>query len=194
MEMIPMLLSAGGAAAGAGAAGAAGAGASALSALSMGTSAISALSTFAAGQSQKRQDDLDAQSEQMAGTGELLNAQQKSNEISANYNQTVADQLAVSSAGGYDVSSGSVVAARSFAQSQAQRGLTTAFQNGQMLAAVRRARMFGLQAQGDQAATAGLVGAISKLAGSSLNFASLGGSGGGGVLPSGDTSGLTPGA
>jgi hypothetical protein len=173
MEMIPMLMSS--VAGAAGAAGAAGGASTALSALSMGTSAVSALSMFGQARQAKLAASIDATSEHIAGMGSLIDAQQKSNDISANYNQTVADQLAVASAGGYDVSSGSVVAARAFAQTQAGRQLTVVQQGAQLQASLRRARAMGIIAQGDQQATADTIGGIGKLIGAGMNLAQLGG-------------------
>lgn len=175
LALLPALAGGGGAAAGA--AGAASGAAGIMGALRVGTSMISGLSSFASGQAQKQQDELDAQTERLNATGELLDAQQKANAISDQYNQTVADQLAVASASGYDVSSGSVVNARQFAQTQADRQIAIVQQGGDFTAALRRARAFALQSQGQQAGQAGLMKGLVEGSQGLFDLASLGGPG-----------------
>lgn len=170
--------SAAGAAAGAGAIGATGAAASGLSLLSslrVGTSVISGLSSFASGRAQQEQDDFDAKNEQLNASNELLTAQQKSNDIQNQYNQTVADQLAVASASGYDVSSGSVVQARTFAQTQADTQTTIVRNGGDMNASLRQARAYALQTQGSQAFGAGIVKGLVGASQGLFDLARLGG-------------------
>lgn len=183
LQFLPSLFAAGGATTGASLGGAlasqaaagGGGGLDLLSSLRVGTSAISGLSSFAAGRAQQQQAELDAQTERLNASGELLDAQQKANAISDQYNQTVADQLAVASASGYDVSSGSVVGARQFAQTQADRQINIVRQGGDFTAALRRARAFALQAQGKQAAGAGLIKGLTEGAQGLFDLGSLGG-------------------
>jgi hypothetical protein len=166
------------AASGAAAAGASAAGASALTALSAGTSMISGLSAYAQGRQQAQALEDQAASERMAATGELTDAQQKATAIQNQYNQVVADQFAVASASGYDVSSGSVVAARQFAQTQADTQISIVQNGGQMNAALRRARAWQDQNAASLATESGAITAVQKVAQGLFDMASIGGGSG----------------
>lgn len=138
--------------------------ASTLSNLRSGSSVFSALTTYAAGREQSRQDELNAQSETMAASGELLDAQQKATAIQGAYNATVAQQQAVASASGFDVSSGSVQQARAWAQKTADTQTQIVNSNGQMNAALRRARAAAYTGQAQMDREAGFIGGLGQIA------------------------------
>lgn len=165
-----------GAAAGAvGLGGSAAAGSGVLSALRVGTSAVSALSTFAAGHAEANALRDEASNEQLNARAEFINAQEKANAITDEFNQTVAEQLAVTSASGIDVGSGSVREARRFAQSQADRQIGIARRGADLNAALRRARAASLRSQAGLTDFAALLGGASKVGDALFDTARLGG-------------------
>src|SRR5665213_1991483 len=100
--------------------------ANSLGLLRAGTSAISALSAFTMSSAQAQSLDMEAADENIAARGDYIQAQQKSNAINTAYNQVVGQQLAVASAGGVDVGSGSVQEAGRQARTKADQAITVA--------------------------------------------------------------------
>lgn len=159
----------------AGAAGAAGAGSGILSALRVGTSAVSALSTFASGHAAAQAQRDEAANEEINARAEFTNAMEKANAIGDEFNQTVADQLSVASAYGIDVGSGSVKAARTYAQGVAGRQIGIVRRGADLNAALRRARADSLRSSATLTEIAGVFGAGAKIGDALFDTARAGG-------------------
>ncbi|HZL00468.1 MAG TPA: hypothetical protein VFC47_11275 [Caulobacteraceae bacterium] len=155
--------------------------ANSLGLLRAGTSAISALSAFTMSSAQAQSLDMEAADENIAARGDYIQAQQKSNAINTAYNQVVGQQLAVASAGGVDVGSGSVQEAGRQARTKADQAITVAQTDAQTDASLRQARAGVLQASASITRTTGILSGISDIAKGALNFAQIGA-----PLPGGD--------
>lgn len=157
------------AAGGSGAAAAAG-GSKLLAGLRFGTSAISALSTFSQARAQAADLEADAFSQDLQARQEYIQAQEKATAIQRNFNQTVEDQQAAAAASGISISSGSVVAARQAAQTDADRQLTIARNGADLNAALRRGRAAALRRSASMTGSAGGIGGLTQIAGALIDM------------------------
>lgn len=126
---------------------------------SRGLSVLSSISEWAMTRQKMAAMDQEARDERMAGRQEFIQASQKVSAIDAEHNQLVGEQLAAATGMGIDVGSGSVVAAREQAQSDADRERRIIRSNADMNAALRRLRAANLSAS----AKAGRFGSTVKL-------------------------------
>lgn len=137
---------------------------------SRGMSILGSISEWAAARQKAGAMDQEARDERMAGRQEFIQASQKVNAIDAEYNSLVGNQLAAASAMGIDVGSGSVVAAREQAWSEAERERRIIRSSADLNAAMRRLRAANLNAS----AKASRFGATVKL-GLDLGALAMGG-------------------
>lgn len=145
-----------------------------LNGLRVGTSAVSALSTFAMGASQAAAMEREAFDEQLAARNEHTQAMQRATAIEADYNLVVGQQLAIASASGIDVGSGSVIEARRQARQDADRQIAITRTGADMNAALRRARARALQAGAGSTRLAAFGQAGAGLAGDYLDRRKVG--------------------
>lgn len=159
------LMAGGHAAAGAASAagGAAAGGSKLLSMLRVGTSAVSALSSFGQARQEAFAQRLEAGDEDMAARQEFIQATETASAIQRQFNRTVSDQLAVASASGIDLGSGSVVEARNDARTDAERQIGIVRNGAATNAAVRRGRASYLRGAAKATTEGGLLGGAVKL-------------------------------
>lgn len=136
------------------AAGMAGGGGSALGQIGAGMNAVSALSSYAMQSQNAGAMQSSAFDERLQATQEFIQAQQRANQIHAEFNRAVGAQMTTAAANGIDVASGSVLEARRSAQEQADQALSISRSTAEMNAALRmaRARMLAQSANTTQAA------------------------------------------
>ena len=107
---------------------------------SRGLSMLGSLMEYAGARQQAASLDQQGRDEEMAARGEYIQAAERVNAIDADYNRLVGDQLVASAAMGIDASSGSVVAAREAAQSDADRERKIIRNGAEVNASMRRVR------------------------------------------------------
>lgn len=112
---------------------------------SQGMSVVGSLMEYAGARQRAGAMDQEARDEEMAGRQEFITAAERVNAIDAQYNQLVGEQLVTASAMGLDAGSGSVVAAREAAQSDADRERRIVRQGAETQAALRRVRSLSLR-------------------------------------------------
>lgn len=129
------------------AAGAAGDGASGntLGGMSRGMSALGSIMEYAGARQQAASLDQGARDEAMAARSEYIQAAERVNAIDSEFNALVGQQLVAASSMGIDASSGSVIAAREAAQSDADRERTIIRNSAETNARQRYARSLGLR-------------------------------------------------
>lgn len=108
--------------------------------MSTGLSVLGSLSEYAGQRQQAAAMDQEARDERMAGRQEFIQASERVTQIDEAYNQLVGDQMVTAAAMGIDVGSGSVVAAREAAESDADRERRIIRNSAETNARVRFAR------------------------------------------------------
>lgn len=108
--------------------------------MSVGLSVLGSLSEYAGQRQQAAAMDQEARDEQMAGRQEFIQASERVTQIDEAYNQLVGDQMVTAAAMGIDVGSGSVIAAREAAESEADRERRIIRNSAETNARVRFAR------------------------------------------------------
>lgn len=146
-----------------------------LQAAKFGTTAISAISGYAMSQRQADAYRQEAETERLAASQDFLKAFQTSNGINQDLAGVTGAQDAAASAMGVDIASGSVRAARAYAQAQADRQLSVVRTDAATSAAQRRLRAAQLDAAAAAQGRAGLFGAFTKIAGAGLDWLAVGG-------------------
>lgn len=142
-----------------GAATAASSGSALLSSLRLGMTAVSALSGFSMARAQAEAQRTEAFGQDMQARQEFTQAQEKSTAIQRAFNETAENQLAIASASGISLTSGSVIAARNQARDVADRQVSTARDSATVNAMIRRANAAALRASASTTATGGLLSA-----------------------------------
>lgn len=127
--------------------------------MSKGLSMLGSVMEYAGARQQAASLDQSARDEAMAGRQEYIQAAERVNAIDAEFNQLVGSQLVAASSMGIDAGSGSVIAAREAAQTDADRERRIIRNNAETNAAMRRVRSLGLR----QAAKNARFGATLKL-------------------------------
>ncbi|MGQ3041444.1 MAG: hypothetical protein ACT6TH_14560 [Brevundimonas sp.] len=108
--------------------------------MSAGLSVLGSLMEYAGQRQQAAAMDQSARDEQMAGRQEFIQASERVTQIDEAYNRLVGDQLVTAAAMGIDTASGSVVAAREAAESEADRERRIIRNSAEANARVRFAR------------------------------------------------------
>jgi hypothetical protein len=108
--------------------------------MSRGLSVLGSISEYAAQRQQASALDQQARDEEMAGRQEYIQAAEKVSAIDDAYNRLVGDQIVTAAGMGIDVGSGSVVAARQAAQSDADRERAIIRNSAETNAKMRRVR------------------------------------------------------
>lgn len=108
--------------------------------MSTGMSVLGSLMEYAGQRQQAAAMDQSARDEQMAGRQEFIQASERVTQIDEAYNRLVGDQLVTAAAIGIDTASGSVVAAREAAETEADRQRRIIRNSAETNARVRFAR------------------------------------------------------
>lgn len=128
-----------------------------LGGLSRGVSVLSSISEFAEGRQKAAALDQEARSEMLASRQEYIVADQRVNEIDAEYNRLIGEQLATAGAYGIDIGSGSVVAAREAVRDEADGERRRLRQSADTNAKLRRSRSILLRGQAKTARAQGVL-------------------------------------
>lgn len=113
--------------------------------MSKGMSMLGSVMEYAGARQQAASMDQSARDEAMAGRQEYIQAAERVNAIDAEFNQLVGNQLVAASSMGIDAGSGSVIAAREAAQTDADRERRIIRNNAETNAAMRRVRSLSLR-------------------------------------------------
>ncbi|MFC5374734.1 hypothetical protein ACFPIF_19415 [Brevundimonas faecalis] len=124
---------------------AAGASGGQIGGMSKGLSVLGSVMEYAGARQQAASLDQSARDEAMAGRQEYIQAAERVNAIDAEFNQLVGSQLVAASSMGIDAGSGSVIAAREAAQTDADRERRIVRNNAETNAAMRRVRSLSLR-------------------------------------------------
>ncbi len=116
-----------------------------LGGMSRGVSAVASLMEFAGARQQAASMDQSARDEAMAARGEYIQAAEKVSAIDSEYNALVGQQLVAASSMGIDAGSGSVIAAREAAQTEADRERNIIRNSAETNARLRYARSVSLR-------------------------------------------------
>lgn len=157
MQAVMAFTKRGAAAAGGSSASGSGMGGKQLGGLSRGVSVLSSLTEFAEGRQKAAALDQEARSEMLSSRQEYIVADQRVNEIDAEYTRLVGEQLATAGAYGIDIGSGSVVAAREAVRDEADGERRRIRQSADTNAKLRRARSILLRGQAKTARAQGVL-------------------------------------
>ncbi|MCO8030128.1 hypothetical protein NI454_09205 [Brevundimonas diminuta] len=116
-----------------------------LGGMSRGVSAVGSLMEYAGARQQAASMDQSARDEAMAARGEYIQASEKVSAIDSEYNALVGQQLVAASSMGIDAGSGSVIAAREAAQTEADRERNIIRNSAETNARLRYARSLNLR-------------------------------------------------
>lgn len=113
--------------------------------MSKGLSMLGSFMEYAGARQQAASMDQSARDEAMAGRQEYIQAAERVNAIDAEFNSLVGNQLVAASSMGIDAGSGSVIAAREAAQTDADRERRIIRNNAETNASMRRVRSLALR-------------------------------------------------